>query len=72
MTTTLFEMAVELLTSECVAALEWQFGSSWDCGMFSDNLQAAISKTLSEFENRDLFVEDAVAKLGEYIVVGKG
>ena len=72
MTTTLFERAVELLTSECVAALEWHFGSGWDCGVFSDNLQAAISKTLNELEDKDLFVEDAVVKLGEYVVVGKG
>lgn len=56
--------AVELLTSECVATFEYTLG--WDASIFRAPIRLAISNTISEVTQRDIFVEDVLARLKNY------
>ena len=63
MTSTKSEKAVELLTSECLASFEYTTG--WDCRMFREPIQLAISSTFNELAGRDSFIERVLLELNE-------
>ena len=56
--------AAALLTSECVSAIEWHLGASWDCQVFYDDIQQALSDAILKHEEKDLLVKSILDKLG--------
>lgn len=63
MASTKSEKAVELLTSECVASFEYTTG--WDCRMFREPIRLAISNTINELTDRDVFIESVLLELSK-------